>query len=341
VRKISLNSLYGALLNKHCRFFDQRLGQSTTLTGRSIAKFMSEYVNECITGEASHTGESIIYGDTDSVYFTAHPFIDEDIDMNVEMATELYDTISDAVNEQFPSYMQRAFHCPSDLGKIIEGGREITASTGLFITKKRYAALVKDLEGERKDVEGKPGYLKAMGLDLKRSDTPPIVQEFLKDILMDLLVDTDRKEIFEKIREFKTSFAKLPSWEKGSPKRVNKLTKHTAIYKKTGKCGVGHVMAAINYNLLRKMNHDNYSMEIKDGQKSIVCRLRDNPMGMTSVAYPTDEHNLPQWFKDLPFDDNAMEDAIVDKKIDNLFGVLDWNIADFTDTRSTFNTLFS
>lgn len=341
VRKISLNSLYGALLNKHCRFFDQRLGQSVTLSGRTIAKFMASYVNECITGEFDPFGESIIYGDTDSVYFSAQPFAGDDTEWTVEMANELYGTISDSVNDNFPGFMQKAFHSPKDFGQIIKGGREITASTGLFITKKRYAALVKDLEGERKDEDGKPGYLKAMGLDLKRSDTPPIVQDFLKDILMDLLTDTPREQIFEKIRDFKNDFAKLDSWEKGSPKRVNKLTKHTAIFNKTGKCGVGHAKAAIHYNMLRKVNSDNYSMEISDGQKCIVCKLRNNPMGITSIAYPTDESRLPDWFKELPFDDNAMEDAIVDKKIENLFGVLEWNIADFTDTRSTFNSLFS
>ena len=341
VRKIGLNSLYGALLNKHCRFFDQRLGQSTTLTGRTIAKFMSSYVNECITGEFDHVGKAIIYGDTDSVYFSAQPFTGKDTKWTVEMANELYGTISDSVNDNFAGFMQRAFHCPKEFGEIIKGGREITASTGLFITKKRYAAMVKDLEGERKDVDGKAGYLKAMGLDLKRSDTPAIVQDFLKDILIDLLTDVDRADIFEKIRDFKNKFAKFNSWEKGSPKRVNNLTQHTAIHKKTGKCGVGHALAAINWNMLRRVNHDNYSMEISDGQKCIVCKLRKNPMGLTSVAYPIDESRLPDWFTELPFDDNAMEDAVVDKKIDNLFGVLNWDIADFTDTRSTFNSLFS
>lgn len=67
VKKINLNSLYGALLNQGCRFFDQRLGQSTTLTGRQIVKHMSAKVNEIITGKYEYTGESVIYGDTDSV----------------------------------------------------------------------------------------------------------------------------------------------------------------------------------------------------------------------------------------------------------------------------------
>ena len=64
VRKIGLNSLYGALLNMGCRFFDNRIGQSTTLTGRRIAKHMAGKVNEIITGEYNHLGKSIIYGDS-------------------------------------------------------------------------------------------------------------------------------------------------------------------------------------------------------------------------------------------------------------------------------------
>lgn len=66
-KKIDLNSLYGALLNKYCRFYDKRLGQSTTLTGRSITRHMAAKINEVITGEYDYLGKSIIYGDTDSV----------------------------------------------------------------------------------------------------------------------------------------------------------------------------------------------------------------------------------------------------------------------------------
>jgi DNA polymerase elongation subunit (family B) len=66
VKKINLNSLYGAILNPGCRFFDKRIGQSTTLTGRQIAKHMAAKVNEIITGEYNHVGKAVIYGDTDS-----------------------------------------------------------------------------------------------------------------------------------------------------------------------------------------------------------------------------------------------------------------------------------
>ena len=344
VKKINLNSLYGALLNPGCRFFDQRLGQSTTLTGRCIARHMSAEVNRVIDGEYNHVGRSIIYGDTDSVYFSAYPVLQDQIksgalEWTKDKITEYYDAVCEAANETFPTYMSQAHNCPSELGSIIAAGREIVGVAGIFITKKRYAILVYDNEGYREDQDGKPGKIKAMGLDLKRSDTPKFMQEFLHELLVMTLTGKTEGDVIERIKEFRKPFRERPSWEKGTPKRVNNLTNHTANWEKTGKCGVGHAMAAINYNRLRKMNSDAYSMEITDGMKTIVCKLKDNPLKMTSIGIPTDEKRIPDWFKDLPFDDEAMEDAIITKKIENLLGVLKWDLQSAHD-KNTFSDLF-
>jgi hypothetical protein len=157
-----------------------------------------------------------------------------------------------------------------------------------------------------------------------------------------VLTGIEKEIIVDKIKEFKYKFQERPAWEKGTPKRVNNLTKYTAEESRLGKANMpGHVRAAMNWNNLRRMHSDNYSLQIVDGMKVIVCKLKDNPLGYTSVAYPTDETHIPQWFKNLPFDDNDMEDTIVDQKIDNLLGVLQWNLAEVTDIRSTFTTLFS
>jgi DNA polymerase elongation subunit (family B) len=342
-----LNSLYGALLNPGCRFFDKRIGQSTTLTGRTIAKHMDAFINECITSEYDHMGAAIIYGDTDSCYFSAWPVIKDDVlagrmEWNKDIAVQLYDSLADQVNDSFPSMMERAFHCPRSMGEVIKCGREIVASKGLFITKKRYAALIYDLEGNRLDQTGKPGKVKAMGLDLKRSDTPPVIQDFLSEILLDVLTGADREFIINKVREFKISFQDRPAWEKGTPKRVNNLTKFTKAEEREGKTNMpGHVRAAMNWNNLKRMHGDNYSMNIVDGMKTIVCKLKDNPLGYTSVGYPTDETHLPQWFKELPFDNGAMESTVVDQKVENLLGVLNWDISANTDINTTFDSLFS
>jgi len=347
VKKINLNSLYGAILNPGCRFFDKRIGQSTTLVGRSIARHMDAYVNECITGEYDHVGKSIIYGDTDSCYFSAWPMLEKEVaegrmEWSAETCIALYNSIADQVNDSFPSFMEQAFHCPRDMGSVIRGGREIVAKTGLFITKKRYAVLYIDKENKRVDVNGKPGKVKAMGLDLKRSDTPVIIQEFLSEILNKVLTGTQREEIVARIREFKYVFMERPGWEKGSPKRVNNLTKYGKKEEREGKANMpGHVRAAMNWNTLRRMNSDNYSMQIVDGMKTIVCKLKGNALGWTSIGYPTDEMHLPQWFKDLPFDDGEMEATVVDQKIDNLLGVLGWDLKSSTNTANTFTSLFS
>jgi len=346
VRKILLNSAYGALLNEHCRFYDKRIGQSVTLTGRQIVKHMMSQINEIIAGEYRHDGDAIIYGDTDSCYFTAYPILKEQIDKgeiewSKDMCIELYDNIADQTNASFPAFMEKAFHCPRKNGEVIKAGRELIGERSIFITKKRYAINIFDKEGKRKDTNGKTGEIKAMGLDLKRADTPKYVQEFLMEVLTMVLGGKQRDDVIEKIKEFKNRLSEQESWTKGSPKSVNNLTNHTIEFEKTGKCGVGHARAAINYNYLRRMNGDNYSQKIVDGMKVIVCKLRPNPLDFTSIAYPTDELRLPEWFKELPFDDKDMERILVDEKIDNLLGVLDWDLRYNTDTKTTFDDLFS
>ena len=139
------------------------------------------------------------------------------------------------------------------------------------------------------------------------------------------------------------------------PKRVNNLTKYTkklnnqlkgpgsnmTLHKldalkgeKENKMIPGHVRASINYNDMRFANSDNYSLQIMDGSKVVVCRLKNNPMGYTSIAYPTDEMHIPDWFKELPFDEEAMEEAVLDKKIQNVLGVMGWDLKRSNDSQA-------
>ena len=350
VRKILLNSAYGALLNEHCRFYDKRIGQSVTLSGRQIVRHMMSHINECIEGEYDYNGRAIVYGDTDSCYFSAYPALKERISKgelvwDKETCIGLYDSIGESVNDSFPSFMERAFHAPRNNGAIIKAGRELIGDRSIFITKKRYAINIFDKEGKRKDSNSKLGDIKAMGLDLKRADTPKYIQEFLMSVLeMVIQQGKGREEVIEKIKEFKHILSEQESWTKGSPKGVNNLTYYGELEQKskTGKANMpGHVRAALNWNYLRRLYNDNYSMKIVDGMKIVVCKLKPNALKMTSIAYPTDELRLPDWFKELPFDDELMEETLVDEKIDNLLGVLDWKLRENTDIKSTFDQLFS
>lgn len=356
IKKILLNSLYGAVGNPGSRWYDPRVAQSTTLTGRCIVKHMSAKINEVITGNYDHLGDAIIYGDTDSAYFSSYPVMKDqsefaDYEWNKENIISLYDKIADLTNASFPDFMNTAFHAPEKNGKIIKAARELCAVKGIFITKKRYAVLIFDKEGKRKDVNGKAGDIKAMGLDLKRADTPKLVQDFLSEVLIDVLTGKKKEDIFKKIAEFRKEFRSWEKWAQGTTKRANNITHYEnkkkfsdtinlnqAVVKKTST--PGHVTASLNWNRLLRIYNDHYSMPITDGAKVVVCKLKPNPANITSIAYPIDELKLPQWFKDLPFDSDAMEDALIDKKLSNLLGVLAWDLSASKED-SSFGNLFS
>jgi hypothetical protein len=220
------------------------------------------------------------------------------------------------------------------------------------MVKKRYACLMFDKDGIRLDVNGAPGKVKAMGLDLKRADTPKIVQTFLSDILLDTLTDKGENVVISKIRDFKEKFENMKPWQQGTPRGVNKLTHYrdkieAAGYKKLKGIEVGnlhvpgHVTASLAWNRLKEINRDQHAMPIIDGQKVIICKLKpDNDYRISSIAYPVDITSLPDWFTSLPFDSEDMMAGIVDKKVENLLSTLKWDLSRTNKEHAHLETLF-
>lgn len=330
IRKILLNSLYGALLNKGSRFYDKRLGQSVTLTGRSMAKHLASKINEVCGEEYIHNGGAVVYGDTDSVYFSVAYLMKLrglEFDLSKEQIVEMYQNIGKIVGESFPSFMNTTFNTGMEKGAIIGADLEMVGSRGLFLKKKRYAILKYWEDGFRLDTGGKPGKIKAMGLEIKRSDTAKYIQKFLEEILINLLCGEKEQNLREQVREFKRGFRKMESFDKGAPKTVKKLSQWSEEYEKTGKCSVGHVLAAIQWNKLRNIYDDKLVPEATDGTKVVVCTLKSNVYGIKSIGYPIEcREYLPQWFLDLPFDDDDMEQKVLVKKMENIFGIIDMDI---------------
>lgn len=358
VKKINLNSAYGALLNAGSRFFDQRLGQSTTLSGRTITRHMASKTNEMITGEYDHYGKSIVYGDTDSCYFSAYPILRDEIERGEiewtkESIIDLYNNLAREVSNTFPSFLLEKLNVPIKRSTgVIASSRETVSETGIWMVKKRYAVLMFDKDGIRLDVAGKPGKVKAMGLDLKRADTPKFIQEFLSEILLDTLTDKGENYVIEKIRIFKEKFEDMKPWQQGTPRAVNKLSHYREKLEDAGRKKLqgievgnlhvpGHVTASLAWNRLKEINQDQHAMRIIDGQKIIVCKLKETANNrLSSIAYPVDEIHLPEWFTTLPFDSEDMMAGVVDKKIENLLGVLKWDLSRTNKEHAHLETLF-
>lgn len=358
VKKINLNAAYGALLNAGSRFFDQRLGQSTTLSGRTVTRHMASKTNEVLVGEYDHYGKAIIYGDTDSTYFSAWPMVRDEVlrgelEWTKESVVDLYNSIAEHVSDTFAPFLKEKLNVPIENVKgVVASSRETVSETGLFIVKKRYAILMYDKDGIRQDVGGKPGKVKAMGLDLKRADTPKFVQKFLSEILLDTLMDKGEEHVLKKIREFKTKFEDMKPWEKGTPRAVNKLSfygkKEEEFFalQLSGRIPEslsipGHVRASLNWNRMKELQCDQHAMRIMDGQKIVVCKLKETSLNsLVSIAFPIDEPHLPDWFLSLPFDDDTMMTGIVDKKVRNLLGVLKWDFSKTNKEHAHLETLF-
>jgi len=118
VYKIKLNSYYGSLLNAYFRFYDKRLGESTTGTSRAILLHQCAKVAELLDGEYAQTDRleydkhgkphigysdkwSVIYGD--SVAADTTIILEDGTDCNIEdLFKEVQETHNNGKEYYFP-----------------------------------------------------------------------------------------------------------------------------------------------------------------------------------------------------------------------------------------------
>lgn len=278
-----------------------------------------------------------IYSDTDSCYFSIPA-------QNYDEAVTVADEVAATVNEMFSGFMQKSFNCTGGRQDLIKVAREVVAETGLFLTaKKKYTLKVVNLEGQ--DLRAKPK-LKSMGSEIKKADTPKVIQDFLKK-LMDLILDKKPYSEIEKL--VNQSRGKLIHKSEdvlalGGSKQINNLDKLYAdwtLIEKQNKKKVnlpGHVRAAINYNELIMQFQPDAPM-IKSGDKGVVFYLLPNEFGFKSIAFPADMMHIPHWFDEHFRIDLALtEEKLIDSKIEGIFDAM--GIEKPTLQGSYINTVF-
>lgn len=305
--KIKLNSLYGALLNSFFRFYDPRLGESTTGTGRAILRFMCSRTNEILI-DKFEIGHAVLYGDTDSVYFRTYA-------SNAKDAIETADLVADMVNSSFQQFMTDAFLCNPGFDNIIAAGREVVAARGIFVTPKRYILKVINLDGDDCN------YLKVMGLDTKKTILPPYVQKALNKFLERLLDGDDWNDIAVDVVALKDRMKyELDVIELGLPKGCNNVEKYTIENDNNVKARVpGHVRAAIYYNKCLARNKDTRSMKITSGMRVNVFYLLQPDKKYKSIAVPVDIEEVPDWFYEtIEVDKTAQLLRLIDNPLKNV-----------------------
>ena len=330
VYKIKLNSFYGALNNKHFRFYDLRMGESTTGTGRMILLHQCSKVTEILDGKyaptdrseteiSKRTGElvthvgysdkwSVVYGDTDSTYFATGA---KDSDEAIVIA----DRVGELCNESFPEFMRTNFLCGEGYDQIIKTGREIVSDRGIFVKKKRYILHIIDNEGEKVDK------IKVMGLDTKKTTLSKAVSDKLNGFVERLLKGEDWDPIATDIVEYKEFINTTKDIQYiGLPKGVKGVESYTARLEANTTTRVpGHVRAAIHYNLALEKYHDTESPHISSGMKIRVYYITQHIGKFKSIAIPVDIETVPSWFEEHYEVDRKMHvERLVDKPLGNI-----------------------
>ena len=190
--KITANSVYGACGAKTSAFYEIDVAAATTATGRKLliyAKNVIERVYHNRVCETSlgrvMTNAEVIYGDTDSCFFT---FNLRDMDENTITGKKAL-IITIELAQELGKLASSMLKGPHDLEY------EKTLMPWALLSKKRYVGMQYEFDPNKCK-------RKSMGIVLKRRDNAPIVKEVYGGVIDILMKDGDVNKAIEFTREF-------------------------------------------------------------------------------------------------------------------------------------------
>ena len=334
VRKIQINSLYGALGNQYFRHYKLDNAEAITLTGqvaiRWIERKVNEFLNKCLKTEGQ---DYVIASDTDSIYLNLGPLVDTLGDLESPRIVDVLNKFSENVITPF---IDKSYKELSDYMNCYEETlvmkRECIAEKGIWTAKKRYILNVWDNEG----VRYKEPKLKMMGIEAVKSSTPAPCRTYIKECL-DLIMTGTEQDVISYIEERKQEHSEMEPPLVSFPRTANNISKfkdHNAIYKKSTPI---HVRGALMFNhRLKEMELSHKYNFIEDGEKVKFAYLKTpNPIGENVISFISE---LPKEFGLHPFLDYDM--MYTKGFIDPLKGILD-TIGWQTEHVATLEDFFS
>ena len=168
--KVTANSLYGQCGSRTSTFYEKDVAASTTATGRMMITYAKRMIEE-VYGNLIYTTKShgdvrtraeYVYGDTDSVFFT---FNLERPDTGEKIRGRDALAITIEIAQEAAALCTRYLKPPMGLEY------EKTLMPFILLSKKRYVGMLYEDDPNK-------GYLKYMGLSLKRRDSC----DYLKDV---------------------------------------------------------------------------------------------------------------------------------------------------------------
>lgn len=304
VKKILLNSYYGATGSPYFRYYDKRLAQATTLTGQCLIKTTLDSISKFIGKIIGRPDfNATVYGDTDSGYINLYPIyqhfvLDRGKSIPEEKRVDFYDEICKTIEkkdiaptlETLGSSLNSFQNCLAMKREVICAGSDASGYCGFWVAKKRYALRVNDNEGFRYEHPK----LKIMGLAQVQSSTPKVCRDNLSEATS-LMIEKGEKAVQAYVEQVSKEFFKKSVEEIALPRSVSDIIKYADSNMRPIKGAPVQSKAAINHNyLVHKLGLDKRIQFIRDGEKLKFLYLNPNPYGIDVIGF---RDKLPKEFK--------------------------------------------
>jgi len=278
----------------------------------------------------------VAYSDTDSIYIHAEPLLrhlypnfeemsSEDKDDKLEeIALKYQDIITD-------SYNDLAKNCFNVQEHRLEMKTECVIRSAYFRATRRYAQWITKQEGITKES------LDVKGLEFKKANFPPVLGDFFKQALIDVLKGAKQPEIDARVKEFRQQIldGSIPLTQLGNPTSVKTLNKYTERKARAGemfstiaKGAPAAVKSVIIYNdLLRFWGLSNQHSYITQGDKVKWIYLKPNAYQIDAIAFL--EWDMPEKIRTF-IEENAdrkkIFDSILLNKLEGFYNDLGWTL---------------
>ena len=289
VRKICLNSAYGAVGNQYFRYFKLANAEAITLSGQTSIRWIEDRLNKYLNELLQTESDYVIAVDTDSVYLNLGPLVDKFLAKQKDDKEKVVNLLDKVCQDKLEPFIDGCYVKLADYvnayDQKMQMKRENIADRGIWTAKKRYILNVWDSEGVRYE-EPK---LKIMGIEAVKSSTPAPCRKMIKDGLKVMMEGTE-DEMIKFIDEARIKFNKLSVAELSFPRSisdVNKHKSHTTIYGKG--CPI-HVRGSLLHNhYIKERGLDNKYSLINNGDKiKFVYLKKANPIRENVISFLND-----------------------------------------------------